>query len=543
MIKWEKYNEEVVKAVHDDVYYHRDLYEGNHAKLFERAQKLIETGELTDKTYEKQGPGGDNVKIPYVVANISKLIAEVPAMLVSRSIGQVKSSIDSTELQNESINETTNDLIDGAQGAVNEEVVNAQGEIIKQIAKDSKLWHEHWKNIVQQQVDGGLVGVPWLDDRGLRIEFKSRDVYFEHEDGRGADLVYVRTIDEEEYFHRYREREEEEGLLTSHALYRINDGGDIEEEEIEHVLAMDLLGLNEMEKRYPGRNRRFISYWANKPTFMNPLGVSALRGQGGKQDEINWSLTRSSIIFERNGQPKMAVSSDVFEAAQQAAQARLGYGPDGSEMERLVKLDHRDFQVVTYDENGRAMELIQIDVSKIGDVTWVKDMMRMVLMETSTSQKAVDFFTNEGSSAQSGEAKYFDLLTSIYKAEQLQTEYVNFLKELFESCLWLANYDDPAVIVEQPEIELKDMIPVNRFELATENNTNYTAGTQSLETTVRRMNPHASEDWIQEELVRIEEGQATDDSASLAIGRQAMDYFTDNRDPITGEVKQNEGDE
>src|SRR5699024_2905442 len=150
-----------------------------------------------------------------------------------------------------------------------------------------------------------------------------------------------------------------------------------------------------------------------------------------------------------------------------------------------------------------------------------KDLMKLMLMETKTSEKVVDFYMdNASSSAQSGVAKFYDLFTSLIKAEQIQGEYIYFLQQLIESALWLANYNDDAVIIEEPEIQLKSMIPISRKELIEENNVAFEAETQSLETTIRRNNPNASEDWIQEEIERVESEQSSDDSFGLMRGRQ-----------------------
>src|SRR5699024_6061484 len=112
------------------------------------------------------------------------------------------------------------------------------------------------------------------------------------------------------------------------------------------------------------RSRPFIVYWPNQKTFMNPLGVSALDNQANKQDEINWTLTRNALTFERNGKPRIAVTSEIMRALQDKAMDRYG---DES------KIDHRDLEITEMDENGKALEVIQIDVTKIGDISWVKD--------------------------------------------------------------------------------------------------------------------------------------------------------------------------
>ncbi|MCP3026613.1 hypothetical protein [Halobacillus sp. A5] len=511
-INWTKWDKSVIEKSHDKVFYYRDLYEGKHSTIFSRAKDLIDKGEIVDNILEG-ALKAQNVQTPYIVANISKLIPEIPAMLVTRSIGRITSSRKSEE----PAGKKTDEQLDAPE---NETIEDPQQKIIEQVEKNTMLEFEHWSNVVQQQVDGGLVGVPWNDERGLRIDFKQRDVYYPHEDGLGADLAYQREFDEKDYLHVYRERVEKEGLRGTHSLYRIVGGS--RTEKVDEAQSKTLLGLNELETFYKGRTRPFIVYWPNEKTFNHPLGVSCLKGQEAKQDEINWTLTRNAITFERNGKPRLAVSKEIFQALQDRAHQR--YGDEN-------KIDHRDLEITTLDDNGKAMEVIQIDITRIGDIQWVKDLMKMMFVETKTSEKAVDFYMDEGSgAAQTGVAKFYDLFISIVKAEQIQGEYIYFLQQLFENCLWLAHDEDPSILVEEPEISIKSMIPISRKELIEENNKGYVDGTQSLETTVRRNNPHASDEWIQEEVTRIEEEQQSDDTSSLVGGRSNLMNFMDNRD-------------
>lgn len=507
MIDWTKkeWDRSTITGVHGNVFFYRDLYEGNHAQIFSRAKNLIEKGEIIDNITEG-AQKAQNVQTPYIMANISRLIPEIPAMLVSRSIGQINSSLNTKAEQLAAMGKETADLIDGPEGnEANNTVYDLQQELIEQIVKNSNLTFEHWTNIVQQQLDGGLVGVPWMDDDGIRIDFKQRDVYFPHDDGKGVDLVYEREFDGDRYLHVYRERVDRGNLLTTNRLYKLKEGSG-QLTELDESTTKELLGLDVLDRVFEGRSRPFVEYWANEKTFMNPLGRSCLKNQEGKQDEINWTLTRNAITFERNGKPRIAVSKEIFTALQDAALQR--YGPGGE-----TRIDHRDLEVVTFDEEGKAMEIIQIDVTKIGDLTWVKDLMKLMLMETSTSEKAVDFYLGEGSkqAAQSGIAKFYDLFVSITKAEQIQKEYVYFLQNLFENCLWLANQDNSSVLIERPEIQTRAMVPISRQELLEENAKAYTDGVQSLETTIKAIHPHAADDWIQEEIERIKaEGEIDD---------------------------------
>lgn len=522
VIDWknERWNQNMISRLHGDIYTYRDIYKGKHAQHFERAKTLIQKGEITDQ-YDKTNAGMDKVRTPYIILNISKLIVDIPATLVSRGVGKITSSIPSNEEQNQAVNAQTDELIEGALEGESARIDDVQNELIRQIEKNSKLQLEHFPNVIQHQLDGGLVGVPRDDEKGLRIEFKSRDVYFPHEDDLGADLAYRRTIQGKDYLHIYRERIEGNNLVTSNMLFEL-EGDSLK--EIDEATAKTLLGMKRLKHEYKGRSRLFIQYWANGKTFLDPLGVSCLDGQLAHQDEINWRLTRNALVFERNSTPRLAVTSEIFSELQDAAIKKFGEEARGF-------LDHEMLEIVTMDEEGRSMEVIQVDVKNIGGVEWANELIREMLIATRTSQKAIDFYSeNTPATAMSGIAKFYDLFVSISKAEHLQSEYVYFLKQLFESCLWLANRKDPAVLIEEPDIVINTMVPVNQEELIEQFLPAYEAGAMSLETFVRRTNPTASEEWIQREIERVEMEKQTIDSVSILHGPQTADNLNDNRD-------------
>src|SRR5699024_2488133 len=201
------------------------------------------------------------------------------------------------------------------------------------------------------------------------------------------------------------------------------------------------------------------------------------------------------------------------------------------------KFDHRDLEVTTIDEDGRSLEIHQIDIAKIGDITYVKDIIKMMLMETQTSEKAIDFFTGEGGRAQSGTAKFYDLFLSIMKSEQMRKQYVEFIQQGVENCMWLLNQDNKDIIVEKPIIVQEDMMPVTSKETSTLNNQSYSAGTQSLEQTVRNNNPDKSEEWILDEVEKIEGERTSQDSFTLGRGNMTATNFNDNIDPDETEEK------
>jgi hypothetical protein len=514
-IQWEKWDKGVIRSKHGDVYFYRDLYEGKHVNLFPRAKALVDQGEIIGDLMERSITGRSGGKTPYIVANVSKLIPEIPAMLVSRSIGRVYPA---------------NDM------DYTDEIRELQRIILEEIEEDSNLAFEHYTNILQHQIDGGLVGIVTkeIDDIPV-IEMKARDTYFPHDDNRGADIALEEEYEDEPYLHIYRERIERDSkrdpktkkrtskLIIEHFLYKIEQNNELtllEDEE-----AKSLLGLDDLVTEYPDRTRGFIEYWSNNKTFNDPLGTSSLQGQESKQEEINWTLTRNAIIFERNGKPRIAVNKAVMKRLQDIAYDKRG---DDS------KLSAEDLEIVQMDEDGKSIEVIQIDIDKIGNMEWIKDLMKMMFVETSTSEKAVDFYIDGSSTggSVSGVAKFYDLFTSIIKAEKLAKEYVRFLQNLYESALWLEKDlgDLPDLPIEKPDIELLSMIPISRKELIEQESLAYEKKIQSRYETVKKIKPQDSEASIEDEIALIESENVSDDSTSLLKGRSTLSSLTDNRD-------------
>lgn len=573
---WLSFGRETIKAIHGDMYYYRDLYDGKHHEIFPRARNLIKRGEIID-VYDDGGKDSPkNVRTPYLMLNISKIITDIPSMFVSRSIGQFKTNYsvdklakqkmeevesntasddetleqintnapkDNKQVQQQATNSTqqeetiyeTTDTDD-----VNGEVDDPQQSVIDQIIYNSNI--SHTMNVTQLQVDGGIVAVPSVRNDQIAIDFKERNVYYPHEDDLGVDLVYelMPTKEEEDknisYVHVYTERQEGQSVKTFDRLYFRNDENELQLVD-DPTIIQEKLKLNGnfvdgvLTKTFTGRQRPFVRYLANNPTFMNKLGNSTLKGLDGKQEEVNWTLTRTAQTFERNGKPRISITQGTMDTLKRIAQDK--YGDEN-------KIDHELLEVTEFDENGRSIEIHQIDTTKIGDMSYVKDIVRAMLAETQTSENAVEFVKENSSTPQSGTAKFYDLIVSIIKSEQIRDEYVEFLKDAVESALWFANKKDETVIIERPNIMLKDMLPQPKQELSTDNIAKYNSGVQSLEETVRANNPDKSESWVQEEIQRIEDEKSNTDSMTQDRGVMNLQQFMNNRDE-DGNPLDNEG--
>lgn len=574
---WQRFGKDIIIDIHGDMYYYRNLYEGNHHEIFPRAINLINRGEIVDVYADDKINSPKNVRTPYIMLNVSKIIVDVPSMFVSRSIGQVKTNHtvnsigqekmkstenntnnaqatennletnntdDETNVENNTQNNEKSDLFETTDtNDFNAVAQDPQQATIDQIIQNSKL--NHYMNITQLQVDGGIVAVPSMRNDQISIDIKERNVYYPHDDDMGVDLVYElpQTVEEEinkiSYVHVYTERQNGQSVTTYHRLYSRNKNNEMEL-VIEPAIIEDKLRLGErfnngvLEKTFAGRQRLFVCYLPNNPTFMNELGNSTLKGLDGKQEEVNWTLTRTAQTFERNGKPRISIPKGTMNTLKQIAADT--YGNEN-------QINHELLEVTEIDEvTGKSMEIHQIDTTKIGDMTYVKEIVRAMLAETQTSENAVELVKRDTANSQSGTAKFYDLIVSIIKSERIRNEYVEFLKDIIESALWFANKKDSSVIIERPNIMLKDMLPQPKQELSTDNIAKYNAKVQSLEETVRANNPDKSEEWVQEEIQRIEDEKSSIDSLSLTNGAMNLQQFMNNRDENGDPIQEEETD-
>ncbi|MCJ1765574.1 hypothetical protein [Mammaliicoccus sciuri] len=538
MAELKSFTQEEITETHGDMFLYRDLYDGRHSKLFDRAKALIEQGEIIDRI-EYGDVKAQNVQTPYIVVNISKMIVDIPTLFITRSMGKLQTNYPINEIEDEEDFNTEDNHIEGTQDdSLNGELFDLQQETLDQIEVNSNFNKHHGMNIKQWQIDGGIVAVPEVINGQVKLSFKERNVYYELEDGKTYQLRYIVERDDDKYVHVHEEVEGENELTGSHTVYHMDNNGDLQIVDDEEII-FDITKLEKDQRNYvlKGRKRTLFVYLPYSPTFMNRYGRSVLIGQEGKQDEVNWTMTRTAQIFERNGKPRISVSKEVMERLIDVSRQRYGVED---------KFDHRDLEVTTIDEDGQSLQIHQIDISKIGDITYVKDVIKMMLMETQTSEKAIDFFTSEGAQAQSGTAKFYDLFLSIMKAEQMRDEYIEFIQQGVENCMWLLNQINSDIIIEKPIIVQKDMMPVTSKETSTLNNQSYAAGTQSLEQTVRNNNPDKSEEWIMEEVEKIEAERTSQDSMSLLRGNMTGLNFNDNKEdeeetnPVDEEVKEME---
>ena len=524
-MKLNKFTNDDIENTHGPIAMYRDLYDGKHYEVFPRAKQLIRQGEIIGQINHGSMNSSD-MKVPYVIANVSKMIVDVPAMFINRSLGNVLTT-KQKEFEQYEENETVSidELI---------EAKERQQEYIDNIVENTNLIKWHSMNLKQWQIDGGIVAVPEMLNGNPRISFKERTSYYELDDGVTYQMRYVLEDESErKYLHVHEEIEYPNYVEGTHTLYSYSNTGDQLREVEDNEIIQQLTNINPEDRHYilHNRNKTLFLYLPFEPTFDNQMGNSAIKGQEGKQDEVNWTLTRTAQVFERNGRPRVAIPKDVFEEIQDRAQERYG---------DRNKIDNQDLEVTSIDEDGQSIRVLQIDTDKIGDVSYLKNIIKLMLMETQTSEKAIDFFNSEGSAyAQSGTAKFYDLFLSIMKAEKLRDEYVEFIQKAFKNCLWLYKQVNSDVEIETPDIKQAEMLPITSKERREMNNTSYQAGTQSLEQTIKNNNPEKTDAWIENELEKIEGEKASVDSFGLFAGNQTSRNFNDNRNENGEHIDEN----
>jgi hypothetical protein len=532
-----RYDENALKEAHGDYEGFRKLYKGQHHELFQRAQDLLEQGELfTGRAKSKYPKNSTNVKTPYLAVNVSKVIVDTPVMLINNSLGKIISAY-SDEVNPEKVDEEearrvyANQLedLEEAEGEINKAVGNIQQKQIDQITDNSDI--DHQKLLTQLHIDGGIVGVPEYHDGRIEIVFKERNVY-NPIDKKTEELAFIFDYEGKKYVHSHTEKIEAGGLRVTDEIFRINHKAQ-KGDQMAKDFVRGYLGIDETEYLIKGRQNFLFVYLPYNPTFMDPLGVSVLEGQADKQEEINWTLTRAAQTFERNGKPRISVPRETMQALLQETEKRTG---------QRNRIDHQLLEVTTKTDKGGTLEYHQIDISKIGNMDHVKEIIKAMLMESQTSIQAVDFVSGT-SGAASGRARFYDWATSVLKAGEVRTRYVEWLQKLYENALWLANHYNNDVIVERPHITMFDIAVKSHDEKVDEEIKKYAGGVQSLETTVKNIHPNRSEKWIMEEIERIEEENENNDTMSLLKGSQTARQFNDNK-PLPGEAEgDGEGEE
>lgn len=459
--------------------YYRLLYEGDHAAIFPRAKAVVkETRVVRRRNGIRSWQQVEKVfsaDRQYIVANFSSLVAEVPADLLNRSLGNI--SADTEE--------------------------GPELEFVSSVVSTSKPNEKVWSAITQHQVDGMVAYRIRRSEAGrVWFEWILGDQYLPHDDGQGSDIVWFEEWgngDRKDRFLRVERQRLESGGLTIQQLVFKMDGENVSDEleisQYESTYDLDipdnveLLGVNEL----------LCGMIANDETLTSPRGRSALRNIDGLQEEINWTITRDSIVFDKHGKPKLAIPKGLWDTV--ALQNHRDYGG------RFVR--NADLEVVSYDEKSGAVPMyITWDAKTQQSFEHVTRLIRYMLAISKTSPQAAGLEEGKGDS---GVALLYLWIQSVIKAEAIKDKFDAAIKDAIRKCMILENaIGGQSLKITDPVVEWGELLPKANSEKDTEEIEKYAGGVQSLETTVRRMHPDWSEEAIVAEIQKIQDEQTAD---------------------------------
>lgn len=479
----QKFPPEPFDEDYEFMHYYRDLYEGNHKDIFPRATQIATQGttsqyKLKRANYryskslkariESQTPTGH-----YVVVNLSSAIAELPADLINRALGNI---------------------------SADEEDDKQYIDFIALVAQRSKVKSKLWAAIVQHQVDGAVAyRIRRSITRGTWFEWTPADLFFEHEDEMGADVAWIEERGDDNFLRVERQRLTDNGLEISQQVYSMKDLTVDEELEFndyntEHNLELEkLITLS-------GVSELLCGFVSNDETLLRPRGRSALRNVDIIQEEINWTITRDSIVFEKHGKPKLAIPRKLWDSVAKSNDKNYG----------APFVRGADLEVVSYDENNGAVPMyITWNAQTEQSFNHVKRLISYMLAISKTSPTAVGLGTTGGSL--SAKAILYEWIQSVIKSESIKDKFDQAIKDAIKKCTILENHEGNTTYPEiDPVIEWGDMLPKADAEKADEESKKYTDKVQSLETTIRNLHPDWSEESIQEEIEKIQNEQAVD---------------------------------
>lgn len=465
----------------EQMQYYRDLYEGNHENIFPRAQELAKQSLQISKQpkvikarrryFKPHRPVQEAAQYHYVVVNFASVIAELPADLLNRSLGNVSADTESDK-----------DLL----------------EFVPDVVKTSKLKQKIWAAIVQHQVDGGIAYRIRRDAKGTYFEWKTADLFFEHEDGLGADIPWIEQKGDKKYLRVERQRLEEDGLQIKQLVF-LFDGDTVSEElNIQEYASLYELNIPE-DQELKGVEELLCGYLPNDETLLNERGRSGLRNIDNIQEEINWTITRDSIVFEKHGKPKLAIPKGLWDSV--ANQNKKYYGGP------FVR--NADLEVVSYNENNGAVPLyITWDAKIDQSFKHVERLIEQMMTVSKTSPQAAGI--KEGSGNSTGIALLYLWIQSVIKAEAIRDKFDPTIKDAIRKCTILENaLGGTSYPVADPVIEWGDMLPKAESERDNEEADKYDKGVQSLEATIRNIHPDWTEKAITAEVEKIQEENAT----------------------------------
>ncbi|OKP91857.1 hypothetical protein A3844_01715 [Paenibacillus helianthi] len=466
----------------EDMNYYRLLYGGDHDQIFPRARSI----QTTERVFRRSRPGlirrgmSADIKITsehqYVVVNFASLVAEVPADLINRALGNLSADVEA----------------------------GPELEFVSAVVTASKPNDKIWAAVTQHQVDGLIAYRIRRSAKGkVWFEWVLGDRYFPHEDGNGADLAWIEKWDdgkggELKFLRVERQELSDEGLTIQQQVYKMDGDSVGDQIDISQYAAAYEIEIPD-DETLKDVSELLCGFVINDETLLHPRGRSALRNIDTIQEEINWTITRDSIVFDKHGKPKLAIPRALWDTV--ANQNQRDYGA------RFVR--GADLEVVSFDEKtGAIPQYITWDAKTDQSFKHVERLIRYLLAVSKTSVQAAGL---EDAKGDTGIALLYLWIQSVIKAEAIKDKFDSAIKDAIRKCMLLENAIGKGGLKPvNPVIEWGTILPKAESEKDEEESKKYVDGVQSLETTVRRLHPDWSEEAIAAEVQKIQDEKTVD---------------------------------
>ncbi|MFF2909998.1 hypothetical protein [Paenibacillus sp. NPDC057934] len=466
----------------EDMLYYRLLYSGDHDLIFPRARSI----QTTERVIRRSRPGlhrrgrSADIKVTsehqYIVVNFASLVAEVPADLINRALGNVSADVEA----------------------------GPELEFVSGVVTASKPNDKIWAAVTQHQVDGLIAYRIRRSANGkVWFEWLLGDRYFPHEDGNGADLAWVEEWDDGKggklkFLRVERQLLSDEGLAIQQMVFKMDGDAVSDQMDTQQYAASYEIEIPD-DETLKDVTELLCGFVVNDETLLHPRGRSALRNIDTIQEEINWTITRDSIVFDKHGKPKLAIPRALWDTV--ANQNQRDYGA------RFVR--GADLEVVSFDEKtGAVPQYIVWDAKTEQSFEHVNRLIRYMLAVSKTSIQAAGM---ENAKGDTGIALLYLWIQSVIKADAIKGKFDVAVKDAIRKCMVLENALGSADLKPvNPVIEWGDMLPKAESEKDSEESKKYTDGVQSLETTVRKLHPDWSEKAIEAEIQKIQDEKAVD---------------------------------
>ncbi len=440
----------------------KQLFKGSHDEVFKNVQRRLENQ--------------DQKVMTYLVANYCGLLSKLSADMLFGEQPEFKT-------QNETTNERLQELISNNNlynGLYESAMGNSyRGDACYKIRYAKRNKYSEDRNIIIEPQNPQYFFVEQAMDNIRQIDRQIIGWEFELDtDGDGVeDTTYLKL-------------EVHEPGKTYNSLYHL-EGTTISKEVDLKSLYPEL-----QEEQETGIDDFLIVHIPNWRTDEIFWGYSDYLDIKSLQDECNNRISQISRVLDMHADPKMKGPAEALD-----------------DNGRIEVTGNRYFP---YEKEGAEPEYITWEAKLDMAFKQVDYMLKMMFLVTETSPDA--FGLNENNLAESGRALKYRLMRLLSKIARKKRYYDNAIKEiLYKAQLMDNEHNGQSYEPQKPSANWRDGMPDDEKEKSEVTENWDRAGAASTEEKVRYNHPDWSEERIQQEVARIEEERAEEQTETPVI--------------------------